>query len=201
MNDTDKVRFDLANGSVRAGEGERLVLMPTSALEQLGKSAGVEVACGLSRTLGAAAGMAVLAHFGSSEAVRAAALEAVVEALGAELALSGWGAVSLERWGRAMVMRVEHAPVEEGQYVAALLEGALREATGRTVRCLSLGKDAAGRYLVASERAYGRARDWLADGVAWGEVLSRLQQADADARARPGAGLVGDAPKPPGGLA
>jgi hypothetical protein len=181
MNDTDKVRFDLASGSVRAGEGERLVLMPTSALQQLGKSAGVDVACGLSRTLGAAAGMAVLARFGTSDAVRAAPLEAVLEALGAELALSGWGAVSLERWGRAMVMRVEHAPVEEEQYVAALLEGALRESTGRAVRCLPLGKDGADRYLVAGDRAYGRARDWLAEGLRWGEVLTRLQQADGQA--------------------
>jgi len=171
----EKVRFDLASGSVRAGEGERLVLMPCSALEQLGRSAGVDVACGLSRTMGAAIGMAVVARFGSSDAVRAASLEAVVDALGSELAVSGWGAVSLERWGRAMVMIVEHPPVEEGQYLAALLEGALREATGRAVRCLPLGRDGVARFLVAGDGAAARARAWLAEGVAWGDVLVRLQ--------------------------
>jgi hypothetical protein len=179
MSDTaDKVRFDLASGSVRAGEGERLVLMPCSVLEQLGKSAGVDVACGLSRAMGAAIGMAVVAHFGSSDAVRTASLETVIHALGSELAVSGWGAASLERWGRAMVMVVEHAPVEDGRYIAAILEGALREATGRTVHCLPLGAHGGAgpaRILVASDRTVGRARGWLAEGVAWGDVLVRLQ--------------------------
>jgi hypothetical protein len=176
MSDTaDKVRFDLASGSVRAGEGERLVLLPCSVLEQLGKSAGVDVACGLSRAMGATIGMAVVAQFGSSEAVRAASLETVIHALGSELAVAGWGAASLERWGRAMVMVVDHAPVEDGRYVAAILEGALREATGRTVHCLPLGGSGPARILVAGDQAIGRARGWLAEGVAWGDVLVRLQ--------------------------
>jgi hypothetical protein len=185
MNDTaEKVRFDLESGSVRGGGGERLLLMPSSALEQLGAKAGIDVACGLSRFIGAAIGKSVLTRLGSKDAVRSASLESVVQALASDLAVAGWGAASLERWGRAMVMLVAHPPVAEAQYVAAILEGAVHEATGRDVRCLPLGSAGADgplRILVAGEGAIGRARGWLAEGVAWGDVLVRLQASQVSA--------------------
>jgi len=185
MNDTaEKVRFDLASGTVRATGGERLVLMPCSALEELGKSAGVDVACALGHAMGAAFGKAVADRLGSSDAVQASSLETVVTELGSELAVAGWGAVGLERWGRAMVMVVDHSPFTEQRFVAAILQGALGAATGKDVQCWPLGGGASSgstesvRVLVSGERGIGRAREWLAQGVSWGDVLVRLQAND-----------------------
>jgi hypothetical protein len=176
MNDAaDKVRFDLPSGSVRDGGGHRVLLLPSSALEELGRTAGVEVARALSRAMGVALGKGLVARLGSPESVRSSSLEAVVGALASELAVAGWGSVSLERWGRAMVMLVEHPAVDDRTYVAATLEGALREATGRAVHCISLGGEGPLRILVAGDRAVARAKEWLAAGTAWGDVLSRLQ--------------------------
>jgi hypothetical protein len=171
-----KVRFDFPSGSVRTDGDERVVLVPVAALDDLAKAAGLEAACAFARTMGIAIGKRVSAHMGSIDAVRKSTLEAFITELGSELALAGWGAVSLERWGKAMVIAVEHAPVAEHRVLAAMLEGAMGAATGgRDVRCTPLAAEGSVRVLVAGTSAVDRVRGWLAQGVAWGEVLSRLQ--------------------------
>jgi hypothetical protein len=185
----DEIRFDLPNGSVRAGGDERVVLVPCSAIDELGKHAksdsGVDPAAAFCHAIGEVLGQRIAARLGSSDAVRSASLETFVNALAGELAVAGWGTVSLERWGRAMVLLVEHSPLNEHRCLAALFEGALSAATGREARCASLGvaKDGGVRILVGAQRAVVRVRDWLAHGVAWGDALARLQNASDEGRA------------------
>src|SRR5215472_7299509 len=149
-----RVRFDLPSGTVRAQDNERVVLVPAAALDSLAKSAGVDAACAFTKALGAAVGGRVAAHAGSADAVRKATLETLVTELGAELALAGWGALSLERWGRAMVIAVQGPPLAEQRLLASFVEGAIGVFSGgREVRCLSLGGDGTIRILVAGPRA------------------------------------------------
>jgi hypothetical protein len=61
--------------------------------------------------------------------------------------------------------------------LAPTLEAAMAEASGREVRCAVIARDQKeARVLVSSRDAIARVRAWLAEGVAWGEALSRLHR-------------------------
>jgi hypothetical protein len=170
------VTFDLATGHIRSGGGERLVFVPPSALDDLAGSAGVDPTSRFARAIGAAIGKRVTRELGSFEGVEGASLEAFVSKLAFEIALSGWGSLRIERWGRAMVVAVEHAPVADHRLVAALIEGAIEAAAGRAVHGVPLGGDVA-RVLIVSEKTAERARGWMAEGVGGQDVIARLQVA------------------------
>src|SRR5271163_569623 len=95
---TGPVDFDLARGRVDTGGDHRVVLVPVAALSELEKLAGLETTKKLARSIGVSFGRRVVAKLGSAEGVAKASLEAVVSALAAEVAVSGWGALRLERW-------------------------------------------------------------------------------------------------------
>jgi hypothetical protein len=175
MTDFEPVRFDLLTGKVQTGQGERALLIPLSALEELSRSAGAAAASRFARDIGLAIGKRIGQKLGSADGVRAASLETFVSALAMEVALAGWGTLSLERWGRAMVVLVDHAPVQEHAIVAALVEGAIHAATGREAHAAALGGHGPIRVLIASEKTASQARAWTAEGVSHGEVLARIQ--------------------------
>src|SRR5215469_14307836 len=98
---THAVRFDLPHGSVRAGgEEERVLLVPTSALDELVLSAPPEAVEALGRALGAAIGRRAASRMDA----KSASVEAFVTQLAGEAAIAGIGALSVERWGRALVV-------------------------------------------------------------------------------------------------
>jgi hypothetical protein len=172
------VTFDLATGQVRSSGDERLVLVPPSAFDDLASSAGIDAASRFTRAVGAAIGKRAAQKLGSVDGVLGASLEAVVSALALEVALSGWGSLRMERWGRAMVVAVEHAPVADPRLIAALVEGAIEASAGKAVHGVSLGREMGGeaaRVLVVSETTAERARGWLAEGVNAQDVLAKLQ--------------------------
>jgi hypothetical protein len=182
FNPAEAVRFDLSKGSIRnvdaAGEaGERVVLVPVSALERAMKMGGEAVGAAIGSTLGTSCGRRVAARLGGVTQVNQASLETVVYELNGEMARSGLGSLALERWGRAMVLVVEGAAVASEPLVSAALEGALRAATGRDISCITLSHGVAdpARVLVASRSGADRVRGWLASGVSWGDALVRLQ--------------------------
>ena len=173
---THAVRFDLPRGSVTAGTDERHVLLPCAALDDLVLIAGTEAACAVGRALGSSIGTRIAGRLGGPDALRGTSIERVVTDIARELAVTGLGAVSVERWGRALVVAVERPAVADLPFLASIIEGVLVGASGAPVRCVSLGREGmVVRVLVASERAVGRARTMLDQGTAWGEVLSRLQ--------------------------
>jgi hypothetical protein len=192
------VTFDLESGLVHLDGAPSRVLVPASALGALCAAAGAEAAAAFGRELGTAMGRRLASRFAASGAaaggepaagegapdgsagVRGATLEAVVDHLGGELALAGLGTLGIERWGRALVMVLDHCPLGPGSsgLLAAVLEGALGAATGRTARALLLDRDAVrARFLIGGGAAVDRVRAWLAGGASWGEALVKLHAA------------------------
>jgi hypothetical protein len=174
MADSHPVRFDLATGQVKTGDGERLIVIPLSALDELAETAGVAAANRFARGIGVAIGRRLAQKMGSIDGVRMATLESFVSGLALEIALAGWGSLSMERWGRAMVVLVDHAPVKQPGIVAALVEGAIEAAAGREAHGVALEGGGPARILVASEKTAARARVWTAEGVSGSEVIARL---------------------------
>jgi hypothetical protein len=180
---THAVRFDLPRGSVTAGSDERHVLLPCAALDDLVLIAGPEAACSVGRALGSSIGKRIASRLGGADALRGSSIERVVTDIARELAVSGLGALSIERWGRALVIAVDRPAVADLAFLASILEGVLEGATDTPVRCASLGREGAiVRVLVASDSAITRARAMLNQGAAWGDVLARLHPASAKER-------------------
>jgi len=169
---THAVRFDLPRGSVRSGGdgGERVVLVPTNALDDLVLSAPLEAVEGLGRAIGAAIGRRAAARIDP----KSAPIDAFVTQLAGEAALAGIGAVSIERWGLALIVVVEDSPLS-GTILAPLVAAAVEAASGKHVACALLSRDErTARVLLGSEAGIARAREWIASGVPWGEALVKL---------------------------
>lgn len=182
------VTFDLARGQVHLEGAPARVLLPADALGELLGVAGEGAARKLGRALGAPLGDRVASRLGGSrgatEAVRHATLEEVLEHLGGEFALAGLGALSLERWGRAMVFAVEGSPMAGAgdALLAGVLEGALGAATGREVAVVPVEREGSrARLLVASEGAARKVRDLLASGARFAEAVARLHDGRGEA--------------------
>jgi hypothetical protein len=185
------VDFDLSRGRVdrrassdaKDGHDDQVVLVPLSALVGLEKLAGLEVTKQFARSIGVSFGRRVAAKLGSAEGVAGASLEGFVSALATEVAVSGWGVLHLERWGRAMVLVVEHAPTLPAGAFAALLEGAVEAAAAREVHAVALAgatgertEGSSARVLIASEKSAEHARRWLVEGASEAEVIRRLHE-------------------------
>jgi hypothetical protein len=180
---TGPVDFDLTRGRVDTGGDHRVVLVPVPVLSELAELAGLESIKEIARSVGVSFGRRVAAKLGSADAVAGASLEAVVSALAVEVAVSGWGALRLERWGKALVLVVDHAPDLPTGALASLLEGAVEAAAAREVHAVALNgeggnKKAGGvaRVLLLGSKAAQRARLWIAEGASERDVLSRLHE-------------------------
>jgi hypothetical protein len=180
---THAVRFDLPRGSVRAGGGDdRVLLVPTAALDDIVLSASPNAVEALGRALGSAIGRRAAARMADSEAATVAEF---VTQLAGEAAIAGVGVLSVERWGRALVVVVEDSPLV-GTLLSPLVASAIEAASGRRVWCSLLSRDEhVARVFVGSERSVGRLREWIASGTAWADALVRLH---ADVLAPPAGG-------------
>jgi hypothetical protein len=169
---THAVRFDLPQGSVRAGWPEdRLVLAPAAALADLARSAPVAAAESFARAVGSGIGRRAAARMLDANA---SPVEEFATQLAGEMALSGFGQLSVERWGRALVIAIEDSQLPE-TLVPALIASALEAATGRKVTCTLLSpRGQPARVLASSEDAATRVRGWIAAGVPWGDALAKL---------------------------
>lgn len=169
------VTFDLAHGLVHLEGAPSRLLVPAEALSALAAAAGDDAARAFGKALGAPLGSRVAYRLVGAEGTRTASVEAVVDHLGGELALAGLGSLSLERWGRALLLVVDASPLADSAVLGYALAAALSSATGRDVSVARLAKDGArSRYLVASASSADRAAKWIAEGVSWGDVLVRL---------------------------
>lgn len=169
---THAVRFDLPRGSVRTrGDDDRVLLVPAAALDDLVRSASPEAVETLGRVLGAAIGRRAAVRMGDPQG---ASMDSFVTQLAGEAAIAGVGALSVERWGRALVVVVEDSPLV-GTLLAPIVSSALEAASGRRAWCALLSRDdRIARLLVGSEQAIGRVREWIASGVGWSEAVVRL---------------------------
>ncbi len=176
---THSVRFDLGRGQLKVDGRENRLLVPSDALLGLWAEASDEAKKNFGQRLGTEIGRRAAGRLGS---VEAASIPAMVEHLGGDIALCGLGSLSVERWGKALVLRVDGSPLgaEGDALLAAVLEGALHRAMGRDVAAVRLDRDDQRvRFLVVSPGAASRVRGWLAEGKPWGQVLTTLDGAGA----------------------
>ncbi|MBK7585427.1 MAG: hypothetical protein IPI67_35200 [Myxococcales bacterium] len=171
------MKFDLGRGSVQLeGTGPRL-LVPPDALVELCRHAGQDSLTDFGRKLGTEIGLRVSNSLG--DAGKTIGVEGFVDHLGGNLALLGFGSLSLERWGRAIVFVVESSPLSAAgdPLLGALLEGALQRCMGRDATSVLLGRDAEHvRFLMTGARGAERVRAWLSEGKSFGEALERLHE-------------------------
>ncbi len=180
------VTFDLASGLVQLSGASARLLVPAEALSVLCEAAGPGAAASFGRAVGEAMGARVAARLSGEAAVSEASVEAVVEQIGGELGLGGMGSLSLERWGRALVLVIEGSPMgaRGDGMIEAVLAGALDAATGRSVRSLLLAREEGqARFLITGDAGLEKVTSLLADGLSWGEALVRLHAGAARGRA------------------
>lgn len=172
------VRFDLVRGQVRHGDSAPDVLVPATTLVKLCELAGADATNAAGRALGEPIGRRVASRLRRTVGdARGASVEAFVDHLGGELTLAGVGSLGAERWGRALVLVVDHCPLGAGGdgLVASLLGAAISAATGTEARCLLLARDdVRARFLVTGAAGADKVSSWLGSGVSWGEALVRL---------------------------
>ncbi len=171
---THAVRFDLSTGTV-SHEGGASVVISAKAFGELIAAVSADTRASIASDLGAAMGARIQKHSGGEKGVRSASLESVVTSLSGELAIAGFGTVTLERWGRAMVVHVAHSSFQAPDFIAVLVTSAISASTGAAAFSTVLSKQDGVRVLIASRAAAERARKWLDEGVTWGDAVSRLQ--------------------------
>jgi len=179
---TKAVTFDLEHGLVHLEGAPARIVVPAEGLMSLCASAGQEAAAAFGRNLGEAIGRRIARRLASGDqpaevSVREASVEVMVDQLGGELSLTGLGSLGLERWGRALVLVVDHCPLGRvgDSLLESILEGAVTVATGRPARVVGLGREEVRtRFLVTGAGAVDRVRAWIGAGTSWGEVIARL---------------------------
>jgi hypothetical protein len=176
------LKFDLGRGQIEMEGARPRVVVPSDALFELCRAAGRDAQVDFGRRLGTEAGRRTAEALEGG--VAGASLEAVVEHLGGNLALLGFGSLGLERWGKALVFTVDDSPfgAEGDALLAAVIEGALQRAVGREGQVVLLARDdARARFAVLSKTAAASVRSWLDAGASWGEVLARLHRTKGEA--------------------
>lgn len=149
--------------------------MPSAAIDALAENHPAAVV-ELGLALGKAVGVRVASRLGGDTGVRASALEAVVSHLAGELAVAGFGAVHVERWGRALVVVVTNPVSNHDGFASSVVAGALSAATGRDVEGASVGKIGnVVRFFVGSKKTAERVRAAVLAGKSHGEIVASLQ--------------------------
>ena len=190
------VSFDLARGQVELRDGDPQVLVPAAALSALFEGEGPRA---FGRAVGVGAVGRVAARFAANartagrglnvrELMRSASLEMVVELLGGELATMGLGSLRVERWGQALLFVLDPCTLDEraDKMLCGLVEGALESVAARPASAIVVDRaDSSTRILVASATAVARAKQILAKGSSFVEVITELHGENQGAAAAP----------------
>jgi hypothetical protein len=176
------VTFDLSRGQIQKGSDARM-LVSADALVALCRAAGADAAASFARTTGQSIGAAIASRFEDAGGnVSGAEIDAVVEHLSGELAVAGFGRLSVERWGQALVLVVDHGPSGEmgDELLGALLGAAIAGASKLELECVRLAREGdRARFFIAGRKGAEKVRTWLRSGVSWGEALVRLHPAQS----------------------
>ena len=177
------VTFDLARGQIQKDGSDARLLVSANALVALCRAAGVDASSVFARATGQSIGAAIATRFERAGTdVGRAAIDAVVEHLSGELAVAGFGRLSMERWGQALVLVLDHGPATDAgdELVRALLGAAVAGAARLDLECVRLAREGErARFLIAGRKGAEKVRKWLSSGVSWGEALVRLHPAQS----------------------
>ena len=164
--------FDLNAGAVTAKHGGRVLIVSDNVIAPLVSAAVSNGDLTSVRQLGR--------EFGESVA---ASLPASADSLGAEVVLShaagalavfGWGRLSVQRWGDALVAELEQIPTLDDEHlgVAALLGGLLSALAGTEVACVPV--DRRGVFLVVDPGVAQQVWKWARGGADIATMVGRL---------------------------
>jgi hypothetical protein len=169
------VRIDFPRGAALASDDERVVLLPAAALTELTLEASPELRLTLGKAMGASLGARIASRLGGSDGASGSTLETFLNELAGEVAASGLGTLGLERWGRALVITVGNAAVDDDAFLAGLVGAALATATGKDTHAVQLSStDGTAKLLVASRATAERVRGWIAGGETFGKIMEKL---------------------------
>ena len=177
----------MPRGQVALDGGGNVLLLPTDLVAAACSQLDATVVRQLGVTLGKQAGARVRARLGQFQsegregtpaAAQSASLETIVEQLAGELSLVGLGALSIERWGQALVARIEGYPLgAQGQeLLAGFVESAILVLAEREVTAHPLERTAQSlRFLLSSRAAAAKVKGWQLAGSNWADALVALQ--------------------------
>jgi hypothetical protein len=158
-------------------------MVPADALLAICHAAGEDEAANMGHAIGETMGRRAAVRLGPDpdtrqQAVRKAGFEQVITELAGELALIGMGALSAERWGKAVVIVVDQSPLgaDGDELLASVLQSAFRGVVGsQTGRVVPLSREEArARFLLVSGAVVEGVRERIARGESWGSVLAAL---------------------------
>lgn len=174
---TRAIIYDLARGQLRDDEGTSRLNLPAHLLLRLCNQAGPNEAKDFARSLGQELGRRIADRMGDEK--DQANIETWTEHLGGQLALVGLGNLSVEQWGRALVLRVEAPPEGMTQTLEAVLEGALQRGLGKDTSIVGFERGEQTEFLVVSEQTARKVRDMAQNGSLLGQVVEELHRGGA----------------------
>jgi hypothetical protein len=171
---TRAVVFDLSRGQVTLQGRSPVLVLAAEALAQVCGRLDAAALRQFGAVLGKQAGARIRERCSS---VGALTLESMVDQLGGEVSLAGLGSLAIERWGQALVVRLEGCPLgAPGQeLMSAYVEAALQVAVDREVTALALERGPESfRLLLCGKAGSARVKGWLQAGGSWGDALAAL---------------------------
>ncbi|MCH2108370.1 MAG: hypothetical protein MK135_03510 [Polyangiaceae bacterium] len=174
---TRAIIYDFARGQLKDDEERPRLNLPCDLLLRLCHDAGEEAAVNFASELGTEMGRRILDKMGPD--AEAASLEQWVEHLGGQLALLGLGNLALERWGKALVLRVQEHPPGAAGLAAHVLMSALQRGLSRDVGFVPFAEETATAFLVLSPDSAEKAQEWALEGSTMSQVIENLHQGAA----------------------
>lgn len=170
-------KFDLAQGSVRARGGGRVILLSDTVLAPLIATAVNNGDLTAVRALGSQLGQMLADELPGDE--QSLLPEVVTGHAAALMALYGWGRLQLERWGDALVLEVEGLPPldEDNLAVAALLGGMFSTLCDLEVACVPLAEPS--RYIMVDPSIAEHVWAWSKSGRSLGDIVGALVAEEA----------------------
>lgn len=164
-------QFNLTEGAVQTRDGARVVMLTDAVVAPLVAAAVGNGDLTAVRRMGQQIGDQVRSDLG--EALASSAPEAVLTQCSGVLALFGWGKLSAERWGDALVAVMQHAPAldDERLGIAALLGGMLSSLMEREVACVPAGDD---RFVIVDPAIAETVWAWSREGASVASIIERL---------------------------
>lgn len=169
-------QFDLSEGTVQTRAGSRVLVLSSSALTPLVGAAVEHGDLTPVRRLGKELGDHAASNLGRPPADLAP--EEVLGHVAGVVALFGWGRLRMERWGDAVVVRLDGAPTidERRLGVAALLGGVFSSLAGQEVACVPADED---RFVLVDPSVAEKVWGWTRAGDDLPRLVGRLAAQEA----------------------
>lgn len=169
--------FNLPKGEVRTRAGRRMLVLDSDAMGPLISTAVKHGDLTAVRTLGHKLGEQVAGAFDGP--VGGLPPQDVLAGAAAVLGLCGWGRLSMQQWGDAVVLKVDGAPALDDDCLglAALLGGMLASLVGRDCACVPVGDQ--GQFVVVDPKEAAQVWSWSQEGLELPAVVGRLVREDA----------------------